>query len=102
MTEKLHVWYCDIGYNFYIMLLCGNVQSLLPYINHLCLLRTAHELFFFLLFLDVAFNVGGDSGVNYIVLQVHYRKVDRFLGELIDFLPWGFCIFLSLADLVSH
>ena len=27
--------------------------------------------------------MGGDSGVNYIVLQVHYKKVDHFLGELI-------------------
>lgn len=36
-----------------------------------------------MLYLDVAFKVGGDSGVNYIVLQVHYKKVDHFLGELI-------------------
>ncbi|KAL9986000.1 hypothetical protein ACROYT_G000053 [Oculina patagonica] len=27
---------------------------------------------------DVAFEVGGDSGVNYLVLQVHYGKVDNF------------------------
>lgn len=36
-----------------------------------------------MLYLDVAFKVGGDSGKNYIVLQVHYKKVDHFLGELI-------------------
>ena len=33
-------------------------------------------------FLDVAFEVGGKSGVNYLVLQVHYGKVDNFVGEL--------------------
>lgn len=37
----------------------------------------------FLLFPDVAFEVGGDSGVNYLVLQVHYGKVDNFKGEII-------------------
>jgi len=35
------------------------------------------------LFLDVAFEVGGDSGVNYLVLQVHYKTVDHFLGKLV-------------------
>jgi len=32
---------------------------------------------------DVAFEVGGDSGVNYLVLQVHYKTVDHFLGKLV-------------------
>ena len=27
--------------------------------------------------------MGGDSGVNYLVLQVHYKKVDHFFGKLI-------------------
>lgn len=44
-------------------------------------LWTAFTLFCFLVFLDVAFEVGGDSGVNYLVLQVHYGKVDNFVGE---------------------
>jgi len=26
--------------------------------------------------------VGGKSGVNYLVLQVHYGKVDNFVGKL--------------------
>ena len=26
--------------------------------------------------------MGGKSGVNYLVLQVHYGKVDNFVGEL--------------------
>lgn len=30
---------------------------------------------------DVAFEVGGDSGVNYLVLQVHYGKVDKFVAH---------------------
>jgi len=30
---------------------------------------------------DVAFEVGGDSGVNYLVLQVHYKTVDHFLAN---------------------
>ena len=49
-------------------------------------IRLAPEVFNLLcplLFSDVAFEVGGDSGVSYLVLQVHYGKVDNFKGELI-------------------
>ena len=28
--------------------------------------------------------MGGNSGVGYLVLQVHYGKVDNFVGELSD------------------
>ena len=31
--------------------------------------------------IDVGFAVGGDSGINYVVLQVHYAAVDSFQGE---------------------
>lgn len=31
----------------------------------------------------VGFKVGGDTGVNYLVLQVHYANVDKFLSKLI-------------------
>ncbi|XP_068693201.1 peptidyl-glycine alpha-amidating monooxygenase B-like isoform X3 [Montipora foliosa] len=30
---------------------------------------------------DVAFEVGGDSGIAYLVLQVHYGKVDQFVAN---------------------
>jgi len=30
---------------------------------------------------NVAFEVGGDSGLSYLVLQVHYKKVDHFLAN---------------------
>ena len=38
------------------------------------------------LFSDVAFEVGGDSGISFLVLQVHYGKVDKFNGEFSFFL----------------
>ena len=51
----------------------------------------ALNLLFLLLCLDVVFEVGGDSGVSYLVLQVHYKKIDHFLGELIGlFFSLGF------------
>lgn len=31
---------------------------------------------------DVGFAVGGDSGINYLVLQVHYASVDSFRGKM--------------------
>lgn len=31
---------------------------------------------------DVGFAVGGDSGINYLVLQVHYATVDSFKGKV--------------------
>ena len=37
-----------------------------------------------LFFLDVAFEVGGDSGIAYLVLQVHYGKVDQFVGKYMN------------------
>jgi len=29
----------------------------------------------------VGFEVGGNSGINYLVLQVHYASVDSFRGK---------------------
>ena len=53
----------------------------MSYTNHL--FSFGQPLHYFALwFLDVAFEVGGKSGVNYLVLQVHYGKVDNFVGEL--------------------
>ena len=31
---------------------------------------------------DVGFAVGGNSGINYLVLQVHYASVDSFRGKI--------------------
>jgi len=31
---------------------------------------------------DVGFAVGGNSGINYLVLQVHYASVDSFRGKM--------------------
>lgn len=30
----------------------------------------------------VGFEVGGNSGINYLVLQVHYASVDSFQGKI--------------------
>ena len=30
---------------------------------------------------DVGFAIGGDSGIKYLVLQVHYASVDAFRGN---------------------
>ena len=59
-----------------IFTLCGHTLMII------FLWTTCTLLFFALWFLDVAFEVGGKSGVNYLVLQVHYGKVDNFVGEL--------------------
>ena len=32
----------------------------------------------------VGFAVGGNSGINYLVLQVHYASVDSFRGKVIN------------------
>lgn len=34
-----------------------------------------------ILITGVGFKVGGDTEVNYLVLQVHYAKVDKFLRK---------------------
>lgn len=31
--------------------------------------------------LDVGFAIGGDSGIDYLVLQVHYASVDKFQSK---------------------
>lgn len=31
---------------------------------------------------DVGFAVGGNSGINYLVLQVHYASVNSFRGKI--------------------
>ena len=50
-----------------------------------------------LLFSDVAFEVGGDSGISFLVLQVHYGKVDKFNGEFSFFLFW---VYLTLSGIL--
>ena len=30
---------------------------------------------------DIGFEVGGDTGIDYLVLQVHYAHVDKFEGK---------------------
>lgn len=33
---------------------------------------------------NVAFKLGGDSGINYLVLQVHYANVDKFISKTLS------------------
>jgi hypothetical protein len=32
--------------------------------------------------IDVAFKVGGETSIKYLVLQVHYANIDKFKGNL--------------------
>ena len=45
--------------------------------------------------------MGGDSGVNYIVLQVHYKKVDHFSGELIILVTCQPCQSLKMVTITK-
>lgn len=36
---------------------------------------------FFFFFPDVGFKVGGDTRINYFVLQIHYGDVNNFRGK---------------------
>ena len=60
---------------------CGRQTHAIFMVNFILCCHTL-IIIFSLWFLDVAFEVGGDSGVEYLVLQVHYGKVDNFIGEL--------------------
>jgi hypothetical protein len=37
-----------------------------------------------LIFIDVAFKVGGLTSIKYLVLQVHYANIDKFKGNFFD------------------
>lgn len=47
--------------------------------------------------LDVGFAIGGDSGIDYLVLQVHYASVDKFQSE--DIIQLNCCIFIIIIIL---
>ena len=73
-------------------------------------LQFYNHLFFNLYFIsDVGMHVGGESGLNYLVLQVHYLNVSSFKGNvcfyiLRIFFLWKFClpeIFLFLVSQFS-
>lgn len=47
-------------------------------------------------FSDVAFEVGHGTAAPYLVLQVHYGKVDKFKGELVTYHSClGSCIYCT-------
>ena len=37
------------------------------------------SLYFIFCITDAGFMVGGDTGINYLVLQIHYKDVSNFL-----------------------
>ena len=37
-----------------------------------------------ILFPDVAFKVGGDTGINYLTMQIHYKNVTSFKPPISD------------------
>jgi len=47
--------------------------------------------------LDVGFAIGGDSGIEYLVLQVHYASVDKFQGK--NIIQLNCCIFIIIIIL---
>ena len=50
--------------------------------------------------LDVGFAVGGDSGIDYLVLQVHYASVDKFQSKNIIQLL-NCCIFIIIIIIMK-
>lgn len=44
--------------------------------------------------LDVGFAIGGDSGIDYLVLQVHYASVDKFQSK--NIIQLNCCIFIMI------
>ena len=51
-------------------------------------------------FLDVGFAVGGDSGIDYLVLQVHYASVDKFQSK--NIIQLNCCIFIIIIMKMKH
>ena len=47
--------------------------------------------------LDVGFAIGGDSGIDYLVLQVHYASADKFQSK--DIIQLNCCIFIMIIIL---
>jgi len=50
-------------------------------------------------FADVGFHIGGDSGVNYLVMQVHYARV--LSGKVIKHQKTPRCISIGTSDTTS-
>ena len=51
--------------------------------------------------LDVGFAIGGDSGIDYLVLQVHYASVDKFQSKDLIQLNCGIFIIIIILFVKS-
>lgn len=73
----------SVNHRIYLYFICIlNVKGNLLLICQIVLLSS----------IDVGFAIGGDSGIDYLVLEVHYASVDKFQSK--NIIQLNCCIFI--------